>query len=286
MAEYLCTSSTAFMTENNGILSDDETLNPGFADYYKIELPYCSGDMFVGRRPASSESDDYSFMGREILNAMLTDLKQNTDIEKADNVILSGSSAGGAGVAFNCDYLKTILPDVKIWCVVDAAFFYPVNQPFATGPDCDDPINTVLKKGSVLWDAPEVGVFPLKGWWGSIQENLFIGITRYDRFGIESFCGNTTSPAVLDTWGSDIVRMARGMTRDYPEVGLFMPGCVYHMMLTDDSVFNRLKAGRADMTYAQSLAAWVAGKGAIHTWDKCLRHPFCNTQCRATGRPT
>ena len=173
--ECLCTSSTAFTNENNGILSDDENMNPGFADYYKIKLPYCSGDIYVGRRPGSADSDGFSFMGREILNAMLSDMKDNTNIEKADNVIFSGSSAVGAGGAFNCDYLKTILPDVNIWCVVDVAFFYPVNQSFATDPDCEDSLSTVLQKGSVLWDSPEIVEFPLNGLWGSIHQYLFIG---------------------------------------------------------------------------------------------------------------
>ena len=88
-----------------------------------------------------------------------------------------------------------------------------------------------------------------------------------------------TSLAVLDTCGSSIVRMALDMMRDYPEIGLLMPGCVYHQMLMNNSVFSRLKAGRAAMSYGQTLAAWVAGEGVIHSWDKCLTHLICNTQC-------
>ena len=279
MAPHLCTTPTAETLENSGILSDDPHINPHFYGYFKVDLPYCTSDMYIGRRSASILTKGHHFRGRTVLTSMIKSLVSNTPISLAKRIILGGSSAGGAGVAFNCDYLKELLPRSDVHCVVDAAFFYPLIQPFQDDVPCES-IDKVLKVGGVLWGAPEALNLSLRRWWSNIRQKLFIGIARFDQFGLESFCGNETSQRDLDIWGRGVASMARELERGYPNVGLFMPGCIRHMMLNDNKAFSGLPTGHKHVTYGDALRNWVQGSGDIHVRDACIGHQSdCRTYC-------
>ena len=218
VAPWLCTAKGPKVKQGFGILSDDATDNPSFHDYFKIDVPYCTGDMYIGRREGSTATLDQHFKGRVVLDAIIADLKKTTALDRAVNVVLSGSSAGGAGVAFNCNYLQALLPHASIWCVVDAAFYYPVPGPLHNVSACDS-IDRVLRLGAELWEAPEVSSFDLHGhWWREIRPNLLIGTARFDRFGLETYCANVSSKPDLRDWEAGIVEKTQGLQEEDPQV--------------------------------------------------------------------
>ncbi|KAK2166452.1 hypothetical protein LSH36_39g12014 [Paralvinella palmiformis] len=280
MAPHLCTTPESETIQNSGILSDDAGINPYFHGYFKVDLPYCTSDMYVGRRFGSELTKGHHFQGHRVLTAMIQSLIADVRIDKAKRILFGGSSAGGAGVAFNCDYMKSLLPRSRIHCIVDAAFFYPETHPFSEDEPCES-IDKVLAVGGVLWDSPEVSGFHLDGWWGDVRQDLLIGIARFDQFGLESFCHNETSERDLDTWGAAIGQIARDLRWRYPRVGLFMPGCIGHMMLNDDAAFGGLPVGERRLTYSDTAWNWVNGSRDIHVMDTCHDDQSgCQKYCR------
>ncbi len=279
VAPHLCTRPSDDVKEVEGILSDNEAVSGVFSNFHKVYLPYCSGDMYVGRRAASEDTKGYSFSGREVFTAMIDNLRRLSDIGEAKNVVLTGSSAGGAGVAFNCDYLKSLLPQADIWCVVDAAFFYPVSKPATNESSCES-IDKVLERGAKLWKSPEVENFQLKGWWENVKQNLFIGMARFDLFGLESFCVGEDNEDRLTKWGNGISLMARDAIHKNQKIGLFMPGCLQHMMLTEDYPFASVPVGPFGLTYSVVLNHWITDKKPIHAMDYCMQELMCNKHCK------
>jgi hypothetical protein len=113
---------------NAGIFSEDPEANPGFFDAHKVFVPYLSGDAHFGTRteaytfpsdPAHPEQPRgaYFFSGHLILENIIHVLRNNVTftangggIGAASDVLLTGCSAGGAGVRGNADWLLDTLP--------------------------------------------------------------------------------------------------------------------------------------------------------------------------------
>ena len=88
-----------------------------YHDYWVVFVPYCSSDLWSGTNQASPSTAGYHFLGAEIVAAVLQDLILHHDLLDASKVVLSGCSAGAAGVALNCDRVKDKLPDADFRCV-------------------------------------------------------------------------------------------------------------------------------------------------------------------------
>ena len=105
--------------------------NPAFHDWYKVFfkslktlfsncrkktrprhstpqvwIPYCSSDEHAGNRDASAETANLHFNGKnivaDVVDQLMADPLAGQQIEK---IVIIGFSAGGAGVARNCDFM-------------------------------------------------------------------------------------------------------------------------------------------------------------------------------------
>lgn len=121
---------------------DPQRPNP-LGDYNQVRVVYCSSDTWSGTRrdvplsathPKTGVEVDYSihFLGSRILDAVLTILRHERgarplytidgasialpDLDEATEVVLSGGSAGGAGVIFNLDRVADRLRDNNTAC--------------------------------------------------------------------------------------------------------------------------------------------------------------------------
>ena len=86
----------------NSIFSPDPAENPAFFDYnigrekslfgdlinqfLSAYVPYCSSDCYTGRKNASLVTDNLTFHGHYIVEALLADLMKNTWIAEAEEV--------------------------------------------------------------------------------------------------------------------------------------------------------------------------------------------------------
>ncbi|KAL9959093.1 hypothetical protein ACROYT_G036176 [Oculina patagonica] len=144
---YLNKNSTVLMTSRllpdkvigRDILSSVESENPTFFDYNHVLVPYCSSDLWLGSKTKASENvsfdfkndpsvDNFSFRGQTIFRSVFEDLFKKYDLSLAEEIVVSGSSAGGVGIlnhakmiashSFTKQRLKA-----RIRFIIDSAWF-------------------------------------------------------------------------------------------------------------------------------------------------------------------
>ena len=110
-----------------GIVSDSTAANPYYADWNKVQLPYCTSDAFSG----TMESTSYgvSFLGSRIVPEVVADLLEvHGLLDSIETIVVySGSSAGAVGIYPNLDHLANeLLPLSRVVGVVDSGKAYGV----------------------------------------------------------------------------------------------------------------------------------------------------------------
>ena len=81
--------------------------NP-FASWNRVDIPYCSQDLFSGTRESTSpDTFGLYFSGHLIFESILQTLKDQYALDAATEVILTGVSAGGIGAWLNTNSLVT-----------------------------------------------------------------------------------------------------------------------------------------------------------------------------------
>lgn len=98
-----------------GLLSDDCSVNPDFCNFNRVHLTYCDGFSFAGDRteplnvtgPDDREKPIY-FRGRRIIDATLQTLL-GMGLQKAEQVMVTGCSAGGLATYLHTDYVHGFL---------------------------------------------------------------------------------------------------------------------------------------------------------------------------------
>merc|ERR1719244_1323995 len=110
-------------------LLEDEDLNPPFYDFGKIYVPYCSSDIWIGTADASPENGNRFFHGKDIVRALVDDLKKVTNIAGMSQIVLLGTSAGGFGTQNVCDFVsenfKADNPNLDVRCIADSGDLVP-----------------------------------------------------------------------------------------------------------------------------------------------------------------
>ena len=138
---YKNKNSTVLMSSNTlpnrvtgrDLLSSSESKNPTFHDYVHVLVPYCSSDLWLGHSSGlnrtfvfrdDSTVDNFVFRGQNIFRSVFEKLKSNLSF--AEEVVVSGSSAGGIGVLNHAKWLANILfaqSQAKLLFIIDSAWF-------------------------------------------------------------------------------------------------------------------------------------------------------------------
>lgn len=100
---------------NNALLARDGT-NP-FADYNMVYLPYCTGDVFTGTAMSGYNGDN--MVGHiNVMKAL--ERVVPTFKDSVNEIVLSGMSAGGFGVAWNWMYFQDAFGDIPVHALDDS----------------------------------------------------------------------------------------------------------------------------------------------------------------------
>ena len=93
---------------------------------------YCDGAFHQGntKEPYSYKDTDLYFRGAVNTRAHFQYIHNRYNLTNADNVILSGSSAGGISTFIWVDYLKSFVGNsrVKIHSIIDSGIFLDQSQ--------------------------------------------------------------------------------------------------------------------------------------------------------------
>ncbi|MFH1712075.1 MAG: pectin acetylesterase-family hydrolase [Patescibacteria group bacterium] len=123
----MSSSSYPNQMAGSGIMSPDPDKNPYFADYNHVYVKYCSSDVWAGNNTVEIMNQDVIFAGAQIVDSVFEDL-QNEDvmpgptIKNADEILLTGSSAGGYGVTHNLDRITESFPDARVTGINDSSW--------------------------------------------------------------------------------------------------------------------------------------------------------------------
>lgn len=120
-------SSKSWWSTNryDGFLDTDPNENPLFYDWSMVYVPYCDGTSFSGNLKTPIQG--LYFQGKTILLNVLLSLMKYTSIWNADNVILTGGSAGATAVFYHINFVSSVL-GVKVTAVPDAGLFLDLNN--------------------------------------------------------------------------------------------------------------------------------------------------------------
>eukprot|EP00294_Goniomonas_avonlea_P008479 CAMPEP_0114555252 /NCGR_PEP_ID=MMETSP0114-20121206/8651_1 /TAXON_ID=31324 /ORGANISM="Goniomonas sp, Strain m" /LENGTH=419 /DNA_ID=CAMNT_0001740367 /DNA_START=11 /DNA_END=1270 /DNA_ORIENTATION=- len=93
-----------------GIMSSDCTINPDFCQFNRVHMAYCDGNSFSGNRddPVEVNGTKLYFRGRRIIDAVFRTL-YTMGLAEAENVLLTGCSAGGLATYLHADYVGSLL---------------------------------------------------------------------------------------------------------------------------------------------------------------------------------
>lgn len=98
-----------------------------FANYSLAYIAYCDGSSYTGNRsdPVVYQNQTMYFRGRLVLDALLRDIVKTAG--QVQNVVVSGSSAGGLTVYLHLDHVATYFPNTNVVGMVDAGYFLNAN---------------------------------------------------------------------------------------------------------------------------------------------------------------
>lgn len=81
----------------NGILSSSSVDNKYWSDANVVNVPYCSSDLWIGNKRSNCKdeisedcSEDFSFLGQQILNDVFEDLLNEQGMKESNMVLLAG----------------------------------------------------------------------------------------------------------------------------------------------------------------------------------------------------
>jgi len=117
-----------------GVLSAAPSVNPDFHQDNHVFVKYCDGSSWTSYRqhPVNVDGRELHFRGRSNLVATFKQLRAALHLQGAQEVILTGGSAGGLAVMLNMDFVATLLPrTVRFTGYPDAGFF--LDAPNAAG---------------------------------------------------------------------------------------------------------------------------------------------------------
>jgi Pectinacetylesterase len=149
----------------DGILSVDRTINPDFYDANAVRVLYCSSDFWTGnKRPSqvpfnrANAADTWYFQGRVIAEAVMEDLG-GKGFHNADQVLLTGDSAGGVGIILDAnDVLKLAPASARTIVAGDAGFTLNIGAFDPNSPSTGyvsraqpTPIETIIEQGHAFW---------------------------------------------------------------------------------------------------------------------------------------
>jgi len=111
----------------DGIFNPDPTMNPEFHDWTVIFVRYCTSDSHLGDAAAQPEWGGIHWRGHRIVVAIVEDLENPAinpthNLNDATHVLMTGSSAGSAGVRHYLDWMADRMGSgVQVRGVLDAS---------------------------------------------------------------------------------------------------------------------------------------------------------------------
>ena len=126
--------------------------NPINADYNIVEVPYCSGDLFMGNKLQKFGGRGHGLrqFGYHNLSIALGEVKKRFPSPEA--IVLMGSSAGGIGAAFNLHQVRREYPTTPLSLIADSGT--PFKAPYVHQDGMDRLVKAWSLRDNIPSDYP------------------------------------------------------------------------------------------------------------------------------------
>ena len=261
-------------------LSDDKTNNPDFHDYNKIILKYCDGRGFVGfnNDPIVHDGKPLYFRGYNNTMEVLNYAKTHLNLENAENLILSGMSAGALASLVYSNYIRGIMADnVIVKTISDSGVFFDFEhidkkKNYSIGLVWKDLIKFTKPvfpeeflesycsfHGEELWKC-----FMPEYFAGEVKIPVFVIMSLFDSYSIYTFVGDKcriTSDDFcfekeVELYKNKIMGFYRTFVENKKSWGGFFPGCFLHDYLSFAFDWENDKVKVGGMTLRQAVGHW------------------------------
>ncbi|CAL5019049.1 unnamed protein product [Urochloa decumbens] len=287
----------------SGILSDRPDYSPDFYNWNKVKVRYCDGSSFTGDVQQVDPTTKLYYRGARIWQAVMEDLLAK-GMDKAQNALISGCSAGGLTSILHCDRFHELLPvGARVKCLSDAGFF--INEKDVAGvgyiaaffndvvtihgsaKNLPSSCTSSLPPGMCFFPQNEVK---------QIQTPLFILNAAYDSWQVR----NILVPGIADhrgTWHSckhdidqcnaDQLRVLQGFRDDFLKAvaeqgnsatrGLFINSCFVHCQSESQELwFSSDSPMLGNTTIANAVGDWFFNRSPFQKID--CPYP-CDSTC-------
>jgi len=271
--------------------------NPAFHDWFKVWVPYCSSDEHAGNRDASAETANLHFNGKNIVSDVVDQLMAHPLAgQTIEKIVIIGFSAGGAGVARNCDFMAdkfaALGSTAKVMCIMDGADF----EPYWMTNRCDLILDE--RESAEFWNAHEddtcvselgdtaVECSAFSTFWPYVETPFMIVSSEADP--VVHFCadnpalGENTPGSFAREWREGMVELTQQVIdSDRNDVGIFLGNCAFHVGTAIPEVYTDLAVsvlGDADakITLMEIIDNWVNNKGTSRAMDDpTIDNPTC-----------
>ena len=269
--------------------------NPKLNSFNRVFLPYCSQDLWTGQRKTNNEDTfGYFFSGHLILEAVLNELESLSDIKNAEEIILTGESAGGIGVFPNVDFLADAYPRARVVAAPIAGFYffaYPYTGPGHTSSELADFRKSAWPSHYSLWQSfvdvtcskhlPEPAYCILANYTlPFVESEAFIVESQTDKVVLlyHDWIPTNQDPnwsasvkEYFTEWQHNMSIALQSSSSDYSKNGVFSPACFIH---TGFSIQSPLING---LNFVEAFSKWFFDGESIKLQDDC--GILCNPSC-------
>lgn len=267
--------------ECEGLLSSHVKHNPEFYNWSSVFVPYCDGASFTGDREKPLEFNDklLYFRGRRILDALLDEFLRR-GMDKASEIILSGSSAGALSAMVHSDYIRTRvrrLSNASVRVLADAGFF--LDEPSFDG---DKTMRHIFQQTYTLHNS-SAGLnhkclqaqkrkrkyrcfFPQYSL-PFVTTPVFLVNSLYDSWQIGSLSNiscicdfdtcSSAEKSFIEKFRKKTLRALRSVF-DSKETAVFADACLVHSQCPVNDFWSKVQVG--NVTIAQAFVNWYHGE--------------------------
>jgi len=288
-----------------GLMINEMERNPLTFDWNKVEMSYCSGDGWVGNNDTVAYVDYNNtsnlplyFRGGRNAAAVFDYLNTQEGLGMAEEVILSGDSAGGLACYSHADALATLLgPTTRLLVSPDSGFFfsydlYPQWKQTLTWVSTNGNSTAYLNQACVAakrasGDDPFSCIFP-EVVSPFITTPLFVVNSKYDP-ALTSISAGESGKNVSNTnrIGATLVALVNAsvLSTGTGSNGAFLPSCQEHCGqwgTNQSGIFPDFRPVIDGFTQLDALVQWrkdlVAGRPGRRLWVQGATFP-CSTCC-------
>lgn len=287
------------------VASNDPGENPMFSSWNKVFVPYCSGDVFVGRRGKAKNGHGMNMYGHFIVKAVFLQLIEDYNINRQGiRILFGGASSGGLGMLANIDFIQKLVKPAEIRGYNDGGWFtlYPnFGETSDAGPPyffkvlgymfhklwggfVDESCRANMPKaeaclyGELVFKHLSAPVYVFVAQWDSYQLQELV----HSQFPIMRLPPELPSEAeYLGKFGKNTHRSLRRVINSQKD-GVFSPACFMHSFSGDNLSYTSPTLGCTinGKTPYKAFSEWFVSNGTRGTYvEEPLDRPECNPSC-------